>query len=168
MNTSAPQIKIDVAAALAKTDALIADVAIMAPVPMKGIRSPFLVSGPGALKFSQMLNEHQLDITVLNDVVGDAATHKLLRSIVYKGFAAIIGEAVTASQALGLEKYMREQIGGLIGGKDELIDRFIEGSKLHALRRSHELEAVVAMLTNNKVEPVMSRATLKSLQNLIE
>lgn len=168
MNTAAPQIKTDVASALAMSEALVADVAIMAPVPMKGIRSPFLVSGPGAITFSQMLNDHNLDITILSDIVGDAATHKLLRSIVYKGFAAIIGEAVTTSKALGLEKYMREQISGLIGGKDDLIDRFIEGSKLHALRRSHELEAVVAMLMNNKVEPVMSRATLKSLQNLIE
>jgi 3-hydroxyisobutyrate dehydrogenase-like beta-hydroxyacid dehydrogenase len=168
MNTASPRTKIDVATILANTQALVADVAIMAPVPLKGIKSPFLVSGPGARKFFDMLSPFEVDINILNDKVGDAATHKLLRSIVYKGFAAVIGEAINASQAMGLEPYMRTQISSLMGGKDELIDRFIEGSKTHALRRSHELEAVVSMLLNHQVEPVMSRATLKSLQNLID
>lgn len=168
MNTASPQTKVEVAKILSKTRALIADVAIMAPVPLKGIKSPFMVSGPGALEFSKKLSPFQLDITVLNETVGDAAMHKLLRSIVYKGFAAVIGEAITASQTMGLEKYMRNQISGLIGGNDAMIDRFIEGSKTHALRRSHELEAVVSMLRNHDVEPVMSQATLRSLQNLIE
>ncbi|HMG90017.1 MAG TPA: NAD(P)-binding domain-containing protein [Chryseolinea sp.] len=168
MNTASPQTKIDVATILAKTHALVADVAIMAPVPAKGIKSPFLVSGPGAARFFDMLSPYKLDINILSDKVGDAATHKLLRSIVYKGFAAVIGEAINASQSMGLEEYMRSQISALIGGKDELIDRFIEGSKTHALRRSHELDAVVSMLISHNVEPVMSRATLKSLQNLID
>ena len=168
MNTASPRTKIEVASILEKTEALVVDVAIMAPVPFKGINSPFLASGPGAMAFFEMLSLFKLNINVLNDKVGDAATHKLLRSIVYKGFAAVIGEAINASQAMGLEQYMRSQISGLIGGNDELIDRFIEGSKTHALRRSHELEAVVSMLLNHQVEPVMSRATLKSLQNLID
>ncbi len=168
MNTASPRTKIEVASILAKTEALVVDVAIMAPVPLKGINSPFLASGPGAVALFEMLRPLNLNINVLNDKVGDAATHKLLRSIVYKGFAAVIGEAINASQAMGLEQYMREQISSLIGGNDELINRFIEGSKIHALRRSHELEAVVSMLLNHQVEPVMSRATLKSLQNLID
>ncbi len=168
MNTASPQQKRGVAKILAHTGALVADVAIMAPVPPKGLKTPFLTSGPGALKFLELLKPYHSDTTVLNETVGDAATHKLLRSIVYKGFAAVIGEAITASQAMGLEKYMREQIASLIDGNDALIDRFIEGSKMHALRRSHELEAVVEMLKDNRVDPVMSRATLKSLQNLIE
>ena len=168
MNTASPWTKIEVASVLAKTEAQVVDVAIMAPVPLKGINSPFLASGPGAVAFFEMLRPLKLNINVLNDKVGDAATHKLLRSIVYKGFAAVIGEAINASQAMGLEQYMRAQISSLIGGNDELINRFLEGSKTHALRRSHELEAVVSMLLNHQVEPVMSRATLKSLQNLID
>ena len=78
-----------------------------------------------------------------------------------------MGEAVAAGKALGLEDYIRAQIGSLIGGDNAMIDRFLEGSKTHALRRSHELDAVVAMLIDLQLEPVMSKATLKSLQNLI-
>ncbi len=168
MNTASPHQKMAVAKILAHTGALVADVAIMAPVPPKGLKTPFLTSGLGAFKFLELLKPYHADITLLNETVGDAATHKLLRSIVYKGFAAVMGEAITASKAMGLEKYMREQIASLIGGNDALIDRFIEGSKTHALRRSHELEAIIEMLKDNRVDPVMSRVTLKSLQNLIE
>lgn len=167
MNTAAPDTKRAVAAIVQLSGALAVDVAIMAPVPPKGILTPFLVSGPGAALFSEKLLPLGLDISVLSDVVGEAATRKLLRSIVYKGVAAVIGEAVEAGRAFGLEPYIREQIRSVIGGNDALIDRFLEGSKTHALRRSHELEAVVAMLTARDVEPVMSRATLLSLENLI-
>jgi 3-hydroxyisobutyrate dehydrogenase-like beta-hydroxyacid dehydrogenase len=174
MNTASPDTKRAVAAILepsgqASPGALVVDVAIMAPVPPKGIFTPFLVSGPGAVAFSGELRPFGLEISVLSDIVGEAATRKLLRSIVYKGIAAVIGEAVAAGQSFGLEPYIREQIRSVIGGSDDaLIDRFLEGSRTHALRRSHELEAVVAMLTARNVEPVMSRATLKSLENLIE
>lgn len=168
LNTASPDTKRAVAAVVAPSGALVADVAIMAPVPPKGIRTPLLVSGPGAKDFAEKLVPLGLDIEVLTDEVGEAATRKLLRSIVYKGVAAVIGEAVEAGRVFGLEPFVREQIRSVIGGNDALIDRFLEGSKTHALRRSHELEAVVAMLTARDVEPVMSRATLTSLQNLID
>jgi 3-hydroxyisobutyrate dehydrogenase-like beta-hydroxyacid dehydrogenase len=167
MNTASPQTKKNVEEIINQSGAQTVDVAIMAPVPQKGVKTPFLISGPGALKFEETLVPFGLDIIIINGQVGEAATRKLLRSVVYKGFAAVIGEAVAAGEALGLEHYIREQIGSLIGGDNAIIDRFLEGSKTHALRRSHELDAVVAMLTDLKLDPVMSKATLKSLQNLI-
>lgn len=168
MNTASPATKQAVARIIEPTGALAVDVAIMAPVPPKGIQTPLVVSGPGAAGFAERLVPLGLDIQVLSEVVGEAATRKLLRSIVYKGVAAIIGEAVAAGRSFGLEPYIREQIRTVIGGNDALIDRFLEGSKTHALRRSHELEAVVAMLDAQEIEPVMSRATLTSLEKLIE
>lgn len=169
MNTASPDTKRVVAAIIAQSPgALPVDVAIMAPVPPKGILTPFLISGPGADLFAEKLIPLGLDISVLSNEMGEAATRKLLRSIVYKGVAAVIGEAVAAGRSFGLEPYIREQIRSVIGGNDALIDRFLEGSKTHALRRSHELEAVVQMLAARDIEPVMSRATLESLENLID
>lgn len=168
MNTASPDTKRQVEAIIAPSGALAVDVAIMAPVPPKGIFTPFLISGPGAQAFTEKLLPLGLSISVLSEQVGEAATRKLLRSIVYKGVAAVIGEAVAAGQSFGLEAYIREQILSVIGGNDALIDRFLEGSKTHAVRRSHELEAVVSMLTARNIEPVMSRATLTSLENLID
>lgn len=168
LNTASPATKQAVAALVQPTGARAVDVAIMAPVPPKGLRTPLLLSGPGAAALAQRLGPLGLDLTVLGPEVGEAATRKLLRSIVYKGVAAVIGEAVAAGQRLGLEPYIREQISSVIGGNDALIDRFLEGSRLHALRRTHELEAVVAMLTDLELNPVVSRATLASLQQLVK
>ncbi|WP_425290711.1 NAD(P)-binding domain-containing protein [Spirosoma linguale] len=168
MNTASPDTKRRVEAIISPSGAQVVDVAIMAPVPPKGILTPFLVSGPGADRFAELLLPLGMNISVVSDQTGEAATRKLLRSIVYKGIAAVIGEAVDAGRSFGLEPYIREQILSVVGGNDALIDRFLEGSKTHALRRSHELEAVVAMLGAQHVEPVMSRATLTSLENLIE
>ena len=167
MNTASPQTKKNVEKIITQSGAETVDVAIMAPVPPKGIKTPFLISGPGAAKFEETLIPFGLDITIVSGQVGEAATRKLLRSVVYKGFAAVMGEAVAAGKVLGLEDYIRAQIGSLIGGDNAMIDRFLEGSKTHALRRTHELDAVVAMLIDLQLEPVMSQATLKSLQNLI-
>ena len=64
--------------------------------------------------------------------------------------AAVICEAIEAGKAFELEQYIREQISSVIGGNDALIDRFVEGSKIHAERRIHEMEAVVQMLEEKK------------------
>jgi 3-hydroxyisobutyrate dehydrogenase-like beta-hydroxyacid dehydrogenase len=108
-----------------------------------------------------------LDISMVeNGKIGDAATRKLLRSIVYKGIAAVVCEAMEAGEAFGMESYIRRQISSLIGGNDELIDRFVEGSRTHAVRRMHEMEAVIEMLESQNIEPIVTRGTRNNLEKL--
>ena len=52
MNTASPQTKQTVAAIIQPSGALVVDVAIMAPVSPKGIRTLFLISGLGAKQFA--------------------------------------------------------------------------------------------------------------------
>jgi 3-hydroxyisobutyrate dehydrogenase-like beta-hydroxyacid dehydrogenase len=104
---------------------------------------------------------------VLSDKTGDAYTHKLLRSIVYKGMAAVICEAMEAAKAFNLEGYMRTQISSVIGGEDALIDRFIDGSYTHAERRIHEMEAVVAMLKDKNIKPFIAAAAKDNLEKIL-
>jgi len=167
MNTSSPQKKIAVYDILKSSGVQYVDLAIMAPVPPKGIKTPFIASGPGAKQMQEKLESLQLDFSYLSENVGDASTRKLLRSIVYKGVAAVICEAMEAGKVFGLEKYIREQISTVIGGNDALIDRFVEGSYSHAERRIHEMEAVVQMLEAKNVEPLMSAASRDNLKKLL-
>jgi len=166
MNTSSPEKKIGIHHMLQSTGVQFVDIAIMAPVPPKGIFTPFLTSGPGALILQEKLSHLNLHLSVLNGIVGDASTRKLLRSIVYKGIAAVICEAVEAGKAFELEGYVREQIQSIIGGNNELIDRFIEGSVTHAERRIHEMEAVAQMLESKGIEPILSKAACENLAKL--
>lgn len=167
MNTSSPQQKIAIEHLLQSSGVQFVDMAIMAPVPPKGIKTSFLISGNGAALLKEQLDKYDLNIELLSNKTGDASTRKLLRSIVYKGIAAVICEAMEAGKAFELEQYIREQISSVIGGNDALIDRFIEGSKTHAERRIHEMEAVVQMLEEKKMQSIMSGATKQNLINIL-
>ncbi|MFN3847931.1 MAG: NAD(P)-binding domain-containing protein [Spirosomataceae bacterium] len=167
MNTSGPEKKKKIAEILKPSGVKVIDLAIMAPVPPKGILTPFLASGEFAAEFLEKVKPLNLDISMVeNSQIGDAATRKLLRSIVYKGIAAVVCEAMEAGEAFGMESYIRGQISSLIGGNDDLIDRFVEGSKTHAMRRMHEMEAVIEMLETQGIEPIVTRGTRNNLEKL--
>ncbi len=166
MNTAAPQLKKSVCEILRPSGVQFIDAAIMSPVPPKGIKTPLLLCGDNLPVFLEKIKSYSLNISVLEGNIGDAAAKKLLRSIVYKGVAAVICEAMEAAQTMNEETYMRQQIKSIIGDDNELIDRFIEGSKTHAERRMHEMEAVVEMLKSIDIQPFMSRATVKNLEKL--
>jgi 3-hydroxyisobutyrate dehydrogenase-like beta-hydroxyacid dehydrogenase len=166
MNTSSPQKKMAIDEILKPSAVQYVDLAIMAPVPPKGIKTPFFISGAGAKSLKEKLAKFNLNIEVLSETTGDASTKKLLRSIVYKGIAAVICEAMEAGKAFDAEDYIREQISSVIGCNNELIDRFTEGSRIHAERRIHEMEAVVNMLQEKNIEPVLSTAAKKNLEKI--
>lgn len=139
----------------------------MAPVPPKGILTPFLASSKNSKEFLELMSPFKLYLTsVENGKIGDAATMKLLRSIVYKGIAAVVCEAMEAGEAFGMEAYIRGQISSLIGGNDEIIDRFVEGSRTHAIRRMYEMEAVIEMLEEKGLDPIVTRGTRNNLEKL--
>jgi 3-hydroxyisobutyrate dehydrogenase-like beta-hydroxyacid dehydrogenase len=169
MNTSGPQKKIKIAEILQNSGVKLIDLAIMAPVPPEGIFTPLLAAGEYADDFLQTIKQLGLNITLIeNSKIGDAATRKLLRSIVYKGIAAVICEAMEAGKSFGMETYIRGQIASLIGGNNELIDRFVEGSQIHAKRRNDEMEAVIEMLEEKGIDPLVTKGTKNNLQKLIK
>ena len=164
MNTSAPSTKQEIEAILKSKNIQFVDLAIMAPVPPKGIKVPLLASGGGAKLLAKLLAPYQLNISVLSEKAGEAAGRKLLRSIVYKGVAAVICEAMEAGEQFGLEDYIRTQINSIIGQNEALIDRFVKGSRTHAKRRMHEMEAVVNMLEGENLTAFMSNGSVKNLE----
>jgi 3-hydroxyisobutyrate dehydrogenase-like beta-hydroxyacid dehydrogenase len=163
-NTASPGLKRDVAAIVETRGARFVDVAIMAPVPPKGVRTPLWVAGSGAEAFHRLLAPLGLDVTVLAGDAGTAATRKLVRSIAYKGIAAVVMECLAAARALDLEEYARGQLATLVD--EASIDHFEEGSRKHAFRRVQEMEAVVEMLEAIGVPARTSEASLRSLMEL--
>jgi len=168
MNTSSPELKKSIYSLIQHTEVQFVDLAIMAPVPPKGIHTPMSASGPGAHTWGLLSHNIGLDTEILGKEVGEASSRKLLRSIMYKGMAALIGEALDSAKKMGMEMYMRNQINSLIGGNDEIINRFITGTWDHAERRMHEMEAVVDMLVENGIDPIMTRATTLRLKEVIK
>ena len=163
--TSAAGLKQRLAADAAAAGLLFADVALMSPVPGKGLGTPALASGPGAGAFVGMMAPLGMPVELAGETAGDAATRKLLRSVVMKGLAALVAESMQAAHAAGFADETWTNIVGQITAADEgLIRRLVDGTGPHAVRRLHEMEASADMLDELGVEPVMTRSTVESLR----
>ena len=167
MNTAAPQLKREIAPIIDKTGALFVDAALMDPVPPKGLGTQVYASGSGAKRFAELMTPLGMPVTYLDAEPGDAATHKLVRSIMYKGVAAVIMECLEAAEALDMTEYARAQMLKIIYD-EPMIDRFVTGSLKHAKRRVEEMEAVVEMLNSIGVSSFTSQAAVQRLKEIME
>jgi 3-hydroxyisobutyrate dehydrogenase-like beta-hydroxyacid dehydrogenase len=160
LNTAAPRVKQRLAAIGGQRGVAVTDVAMMAPVPGKGLRVPMLASGDGAATAAQTLRGYGADIEVLAGPAGLAATRKLLRSVFYKGMSASIVEALDAADAAGLRDWLAEHIAEELASLDAAtLTRIVTGTRQHAVRRGHEMAAAAEMLTDFGVTPIMATAS---------
>jgi len=158
-NTSGAALKRELAAIVEPTGAAFADVALMAPVPGRGLRTPALAAGPGAARFAAVLGPLGMPVSSAGEQPGDAARRKLLRSVAWKGIAAVALEALAAARAAGCEDWMRGELVALLeSGDAAALDRMVTGSRRHAARREHEMADVAALLRELGVEPRVSEA----------
>jgi 3-hydroxyisobutyrate dehydrogenase-like beta-hydroxyacid dehydrogenase len=167
LNTAAPQLKRDIATIIEKTGASFVDAALMDPVLPKGLGTQVYASGSGAEVFAKKMTPLGMPVTYLDRDAGNAAMYKLVRSIMYKGVAAVIMECLEAAEALNMTEYARAQMLEIIDD-EPMIDRFVGGSIKHAKRRVHEMEAVVEMLNLMGVSAFTSQAAVQRLKEILE
>jgi 3-hydroxyisobutyrate dehydrogenase-like beta-hydroxyacid dehydrogenase len=167
LNSAGAPVKREVAALLEPSGALFADVALMAPVPGSGLRTPALVSGSGAELFAERMGALGMPVDVVGAEAGQAAVRKLLRSVFMKGLAAAAIEALAAARAAGCEDWLREEIAATLASADgALLARLETGSRKHAARRVHEVADASALLRELGVEPRISDASAGWLKQL--
>jgi 3-hydroxyisobutyrate dehydrogenase-like beta-hydroxyacid dehydrogenase len=160
LNTAAPGVKEELARTGRAHGIPVTDIAMMAPVPGRGLRVPMLASGEAADRVAARLSALGADIEVLDGPAGLAACRKLLRSVFYKGMAASIVEALDAARAAGYEDWLREHIAEeLVKADSSTVDRIVTGTRRHAVRRGAEMEAAARMLTELGVDPLMADAS---------
>jgi 3-hydroxyisobutyrate dehydrogenase-like beta-hydroxyacid dehydrogenase len=167
LNTSAPALKRELALLIEPTGAAFVDLALMAPVPGHGLRTPSLASGSGASAFIELFKPLGMPVTLVDEQAGSAAQRKLLRSIFMKGLAAAVIESTEAASRAGCLEWMRAEITHqLVTADAALLDRLIEGSRKHAVRRVEEMRAATDLLHDLDVEPRVSQAALGWLEKL--
>ncbi len=164
LNTGSPALKRAVAEIVAGAGAQFVDVALLGPVPARGLRTPVLASGLGAERFAELIGPLGMPVDVISNVPGDAARRKLLRSVFMKGVAAAAIESLEAGEAAGDADWLQGELAGVLGAP--LLDRFLEGSKLHAARRIDEMDAAIELLHELGVEPRIATATAAVLASL--
>jgi 3-hydroxyisobutyrate dehydrogenase-like beta-hydroxyacid dehydrogenase len=166
LNTTAPALKGEIAAAVAPTGAGFADVALLGTVPAHGIRTPALASGDGAVRFAELMDPLGMPVEVVGSEPGEAAGLKLIRSVFMKGLAAAALESVEAAGRRGAGGWLRGEIADVIG--EPLLERLLTGSVTHAERRQDEMRAAAAYLEELGVEPLVARAAAGRLRLLAQ
>ena len=168
LNTASAGLKAELAATAGRAGVAFADVALMAPVPGLGLRTPMLASGPAAERYGRELGGLGATVTVLPGPAGTAATRKLVRSVFYKGLAAAVTEALRAGRAAGCEDWLRADIGEVLSGASAAtVDRLEQGSVRHARRRADEMAAAAGLLDELGVPPRVARASQEWLAHLL-
>jgi 3-hydroxyisobutyrate dehydrogenase-like beta-hydroxyacid dehydrogenase len=166
LNTASPGLKAALARAAGERAAVV-DVALMAPVPGRGLRTPMLVSGEAAARYAAVLAPLGADVAVQPGPVGEAISRKLLRSVFYKGLAAAVVESLAAGEAAGCGDWLRGNIRAeLAGFDDRTIDRLVEGTRKHARRRADEMAAATEQLEELGIPPRISAAARDLLTEL--
>jgi 3-hydroxyisobutyrate dehydrogenase-like beta-hydroxyacid dehydrogenase len=170
MNTCSPARKAALAASAAARGVLFTDVAILAPVPRAGVRTPLLASGPGSRRFAELLAPAGIPITRIGGPAGPAgasASLKLLRSVFMKGLAALLFETLSAAERQGDAEWMRQQIvAELDSGGEQLVERLLAGTRAHAARREREMRDVREHLESLGSPAWMTEATIRWLHDI--
>ncbi len=164
LNTAAPALKREVAEVIGEER--FADVALLGPVPVRGLATPALASGGGAQAFAEALVPLGMPVDVVSAHAGDAATLKLLRSVFMKGLAASAIESVRAAETVGHAEWLKQEIAAVIGRP--LLDRLLVGSQAHAVRRVDEMEAARDLLLELGVEPRIAEASAALLGDIAQ
>ncbi len=143
------------------------NVALMAMVPGNGIKTPAMLAGNGAEKLSSLLSQFGMPVDIVSSQAGDAAERKLLRSVVIKGFAGLLVEALEGAQQAGCEQWLWQNLVDQFAVMDQsMLKRLVEGTAVHAERRFHEMEASAQQLIELNIEPLMTQSTVSSLAKI--
>ena len=144
------------------------DVAVMKPVPGLEERVPMSASGPGAKKFLQLFKHLDMDLTFVSEIAGEAAARKLIRSIMAKGMAAVLIDALWAAKSMGLEEWAIEEIRREFdSSSSKTVKRYLDGTQQHSKRRSVEMADVLEMLSDSGYESTMVRGVELTLSRVI-
>jgi len=165
--TASPGVMKEAEARVESAGGRFADVAVLGPVPTKGAATETMVSGSAAAEVAAFLASLGADVETVDGPAGEATSRKLLRSVMMKSLATTVVEALEAGRAAGCEEWVHAQIAAqLSGDADAKIERYVSGSRKHAVRRAHEMESVVEHLGELGVAAEMSAASGRVLRRL--
>ncbi|MEJ7452570.1 DUF1932 domain-containing protein [Staphylococcus xylosus] len=148
----------------------IIDAAILGALKVYQNEVPILASGAQTNKFIELGHEIGMNITKLNDKVGDATNFKFVRSIFTKGLSTLLFEVMASADQLNISEEIYESITGTMDKDDfgEIINRYIKSNVKHSQRREKEMKNVSEFLESHYIEPVMTKATIQKLKNITQ
>lgn len=160
-NAASPDVIARVAQVVSRSGAPFVDVAMMGPLPRYLHKVPILACGDGAASFETRMAPLGMNIRTVGTLPGKASAIKCFRSIYMKGAAALLFETCLAARRYDAVELIVESLSESFDSVpfEKWVDRLLNGTAIHAGRRVHEMDDVVATLENVGVLATMSKAT---------
>lgn len=167
LNSASPGVKQTAAALVESVGGAYVEAAVMSPIHPLRIAAPMLLGGPHCQRFLDLVIPLGFaGARVHADTVGAASATKMCRSVIIKGFEALMTESMLAARHYGVEDDVLASLSNLLPGQDwrqfsrYMISRSIE----HGGRRAEEMREVVKTVEQAGVDPWMSVACVERQQ----
>lgn len=171
INSLAPKTKQQNAKTIRESGACFVEVAVMAPVPPRGLKVPLLIGGSDAGEMAQTLNAFGMNARVASKEVGVASAIKMCRSVFVKGLEALATEALRAARHYGAEDEVLASLAAsypAMGWDGELPDYLVSRIAVHGRRRAAEMREVANTLSDAGVAPRLASAIAELEDALID
>jgi 3-hydroxyisobutyrate dehydrogenase-like beta-hydroxyacid dehydrogenase len=162
LNSASPSHKQQAAALIDAAGGRYVEAAVLSPIHPKRSGSPILLGGPHASDFVEPARGLGFTgVEFFAPTVGPASATKLCRSVVVKGFEALLMESMLTARTWGVEKPVLDSLSNLLPAADwaALAEYMIRRSIEHGERRSQEMVEAASTVTDAGVEALMATAT---------
>lgn len=165
VSASSPEVKRNIWEEIKGADVTFVDGAMLGPLPVYQHKVPTLVSGNGSDQFIELMKPYHMDLEKVSDIPGEATAIKLIRSIFMKGLPALFVEVLETASLMKVDHLVLKSLATTMNACsfEQTFNRLVTGTAIHAQRRAHEMENVIAMLESINIEPTMSKATFERL-----
>jgi 3-hydroxyisobutyrate dehydrogenase-like beta-hydroxyacid dehydrogenase len=151
-NAISPETVRQVGEIIRRAGAQFVDASIIGPPPRKEGLTRFYASGPGLYAF-QELNGFGLDVRPLGEQVGLASAIKMCYAALTKGLAALATELLTAAEALGVYKALRDEFLMSQSSLLEHMERQLPIMPMKSRRWVGEMEEIAATFAQVGLTP---------------
>jgi 3-hydroxyisobutyrate dehydrogenase-like beta-hydroxyacid dehydrogenase len=164
-NSTSPQMKQRVEAALADCPAGMVDSAVMSGLPGNRHKVPMNLSGLDAEEVAGLLNALGCVCDPMGEVVGAASALKMMRSVMMKGIDALLLECIQGARHYGAAEAALASLADSYPCIDWVAraPKSLSRASEHAVRRASEMREVSDTLRAVGVEPMMAEATSRRI-----
>lgn len=160
-NSASPNAKRSAAALIDMSGGRYVEAAVMTSVPPYRIKVPMLLGGPHADALLPALTQLGFAAKVASEVIGKASATKMCRSVMIKGFEAMVVESLTTARAHGVEDQVLASLKETFPGIDwdTQCAYFFQRVIAHGRRRAEEMHEAAATVNDVGLTPWSASGT---------
>lgn len=160
-NSISPRVKEEIGKVFEEADVPMIDAAVMGSIPENRMGVSILLSGENAHQVSENMNDLGFNTVAVGAKVGEAAAIKMVRSVFAKGLEGLFMEMLLAGKRYGVQEYVIESIAKSLENKKikDVMNTLVVSQINHSARKKSEMDYVIEVLKDVKINPIMSTAT---------